>query len=230
MRIVCLGDSLTGPSPGTCYFESYLKWPDLLRVGLEAVFGADCVTVLNQGKAGEVSSGLRAALTERLLAHRPDFAVVWIGANNYANHAPKSAASDALARDLRDIIGQAKTAGIRVLLVQYPVPRAERKERVWTHADMGNDTIAAVALDTSSPVVDLRPAFAEAASRMPLSCLTSPVDGVHLHPGGEVLVARSILSKFRERGWPSAWPRLPDSQAACSRRMDTMNTEASRVF
>lgn len=206
MKIVCLGDSLTGPSPGARYRDSYLKWPDLVQIGCDAVFGCDRVRVLNHGKAGEVSSGLRAAWTRRVHVYAPQVVVLWIGGNNYAGAAPKAEVSDALAADIRAMLEQASAADIRVLLVQYPRPRATAMERVWTHLDAGNDTIAALAAELGVPVLDLRPAFDEAAQHVRPDDLADPVDGVHLRPGGEMVVAREVLAKLRALGWPTAWP------------------------
>lgn len=207
-KIICLGDSLTGPAPGADYLESYLKWPDLVQIGFDAAFGRGYARVINHGKAGEVSSGVCAALSERLLNHEPHIAVLWIGANNYAGNAPKAQASETLDADLRHILRRAETAGIRLLLVQYPVPRAKIMDRVWTYADAGNETIAAVAADAGVPVLGLRPVFEEAAKGMSLASLACPVDGVHLRPRGEILVAQAILEKLRTLGWPCAWPQM----------------------
>lgn len=206
VKLICLGDSLTGPAPGAGYLANYVKWPDMVQVGLDSVFGSGYAVVLNHGNAGEVSSGLRSALQKRLFCHRPHLAVLWIGANNYAGKPPKAATSAALDEDLRYILRKAKAAGIRILLVQYPMPRAEIMEQVWVHADAGNETVARVAVDTGTPVLDLRPAFKRAAETVPLASLTSPIDGVHLRPGGELVVAKAILAKLRDLGWPVAWP------------------------
>lgn len=206
--IVCLGDSLTGPEPGTRYLDKYLKWSDLLQVGVDAVFGQGAVQVLNQGKAGETSSGVLAALAERLLRHSPDVVVMLIGANNYGHNAPRVEASVALKADVHEIVRRAQLAGIRVLLLQYPVPRAEVMDKVWTHGDAGNPVIAEVAAEAAVPLLDLRPAFNEAAKSCSLASLASPVDGIHLNPGGEIVLARTVLAKLRALGWPTTWPGL----------------------
>ena len=208
MKLVCLGDSLTGPAPGTRYLDKYIKWSDLLQVGLDAVFGEGRVEVLNQGKAGESSSGVCASLEERLLRHFPDVVVLLIGANNFGHNAPRENASVRLRADLREIVRRAQAAGIRVLLLQYPVPRAEMMDKVWTHGDAGNPVVAEVAAETGTPLVDLRPVFAEAAKTCSLASLASPVDGIHLNPGGEIVLARAVLAKLRALGWPATWPVL----------------------
>lgn len=206
-KLICLGDSLTGPAPGAGYLANYIKWSDLVQVGFDAAFGSGYATVLNQGRAGDRSADLRIELSKRLLKYRPHLAVIWIGANNYAGNPPKAPTSVAFEADLRYILEKAKAARIRVLLVQYPVPRAEIMEQVWLHADAGNETIAHVAADTGTPVLELGSAFSRAAATVPLASLTSPIDGVHLRPGGEVVVAKAILAKLRDLEWPVAWPQ-----------------------
>ena len=206
MKIVCLGDSLTGPTPGARYLDKYIKWSDLLQVGLDAVFGEGSVEVLNQGKAGDTSSGVCAALEERLLGHSPDVVVVLIGANNFGHNAPRLEAAVKLKADVHEIVKRAQQAGIRVLLLQYPVPRAEVMDKVWTHGDAGNPVVAEVSVETGVPLLDLRPAFDAAAKACSLASLASPVDGIHLNPGGEIVLARAVLSKLRALGWPAAWP------------------------
>ena len=208
MKIVCLGDSLTGPAPGARYLDKYIKWSDLLQIGLDAVFGERRIEVVNQGKAGETSAGVCAALEERLLRHTPDVVIVLIGANNFGHNAPRLEASVKLKADVHEIVKRAQQAGIRVLLLQYPVPRAEMMDKVWTHGDAGNPVVAEVAVETETPMVDLRPAFDEAAKTCSLASLASPVDGIHLNPGGEVVLARTVLAKLRALGWPTTWPRV----------------------
>ncbi len=206
MKIVCLGDSLTGPTPGARYLDKYIKWSDLLQIGLDAAFGEGRIEVVNQGKAGETSAGVCAALEERLLRHSPDVVVLLIGANNFGHNAPREEASVRLRADLREIVRCAQAAGIRVLLLQYPVPRAEVMDKVWTHCDAGNPVADEVAAETGVSVLNLRTAFDEAAKTCSLASLASPVDGIHLNPGGEIVLARTVLAKLRALGWPATWP------------------------
>jgi len=204
--IICLGDSLTGPVPGQRYLDKYIKWADLLQVGLDAVFGGGHVAVLNQGKAGDPSSRVLAALDERLLRHKPDVAVVLIGANNYGHNAPRDEAGVLFKADLLAIVQRAQAAGIHVLLLQYPKPRAAVMDKVWIHGDYGNAVVADVAATTGAALLALAPFFDEAAKTQPLAELASAVDGVHLNPGGEIVLARAVLEKLRTLDWPRPWP------------------------
>ncbi len=206
IKIVCLGDSITGPGDGKAYLDKYVKWSDLLQFGLGASLGFNRVEVLNRGVAGDTSSGVLRHLDERLLQAQPDIVVILIGTNNFDKNADKAEASRTFKTDLTDIVAQAKTAGIKVLLLQYPTPRAENMEKVWVHGDAGNPVIEEVARETGCPVLNLKGAFDTAAQTLSLACLASPVDGIHLSPGGELVLAKAVLEKLVSLGWTAAEP------------------------
>lgn len=201
MKIVCLGDSLTGPAPSKPYLHQYLKWTDLVQFGLESQLGAGSVNVINQGKAGDTSTGALRELPARLLSHQPDIAIVLLGANDYSpqNRTEQTAAQ--FRENLTQIVRQAETAQIRVLLLEYFPPRATNMEKVWTHGDQVNPVIAEVAAAESVPLLNLSPAFERAAQTQPLEELTNPVDGIHLNPGGEIVLATAVVQKLNELGW-----------------------------
>jgi lysophospholipase L1-like esterase len=184
MKLVCVGDSITGPSPGLAYLDKYMKWSDLVQVGLGAVFGIGRIQVLNQAQAGGDSADLVASLDDRLLRHHPDCAVLLIGGNNYGNNTPPAEAAAQLTVDLREIVARAHAAEIRILLMQYATPRAADMSGAWKRLNAGNPVIAAVAREKGAPILDLAPAFDEAARHVPLTTLANVVDGVHLNPGG----------------------------------------------
>ena len=212
LKVVCLGDSLTGPSPGQTYLDQYIKWSDLLQLALESALGSSRVEVINQGSAGDTSSGVLQHLQERLLQWQPNLAVILIGTNNFAKDRASSASdaqvSAGLKEDLKQIVGAAKKAGIRVLLLQYPDPRAQNMEKVWVHGNKGNPVIAQVGREEGVPVLDLKPHFDAAAQTQSLACLASPTDGVHLNPGGELVLTRAVIEKLRSLGWIPA-PVVP---------------------
>jgi len=209
LKVVCLGDSLTGPSPGETYLDKYIKWADLLQLALESALGRGRVEVLNQGKAGDTSAGVLQHLDERLLRWQPDLTVIMISANNFSkDHAGDASDAEVSARfkeDLKEIVGRAKGAGIRVLLLQYPDPKAENMEKVWTHGNKGNPVIAEVGREEDVPVISLKSEFDAAAQKQPLACLASPVDGIHLNPGGELVLTRAVVEKLRALGWIPAF-------------------------
>jgi len=203
LKVVCLGDSITGPRPNVRYLDKYIKWPDLLEVALEAQLGAGQAQVVNRGHAGDNAAGALARLEEQVIALKPDLVVILIGGNNFAAKESESAKSNQLHNDLSAIVAKLQTAGGRILLLQYPEPKADNMEKVWTHLDDGNPVIAAVAQERKVPTLALAPAFAAAAQSHPQAELTSIVDGVHLNPYGEVVLAKAVFFKLKELGWLS---------------------------
>ena len=222
LRIVCFGDSITGCHPGQPYRHLYLKWCDLLELMLEARLGQGAVSVVNAGHAGDATFPLRgcpgalARLQPQVLDEHPDVVVVLLGANNLAPDdgaaSPRDAKSlGAAQRRLRgDLvrIGRAiLDSGARLLLLQYPLPRAADPQTAWSHHAHANDPIAEAARELGVPCVPLEPAFAEAErSGIPREALADPVDGVHLRPEGERAVARAVFAALVQPDSPGVEP------------------------
>jgi lysophospholipase L1-like esterase len=201
LRLVCLGDSITGPRPGVRYLHLYVKWCDLLQLVLETHLGVGQVEVLNHGFAGNTSSQALPRVDDEVVPIKPDIVIVLIGANNFGNHADPHAAGDRLRDDLIVLLTKLKKIESKILLLQYPDPRAEDMGEVWTHVNAGNPVIAEVARVEKVPTLELAPAFREAAASHSLAELASPVDGVHLNPYGEVVVARTVFFELQSLGW-----------------------------
>jgi acyl-CoA thioesterase I len=202
LHVVCLGDSITGPIPGTHYLDHYAKYADLLQFVLETHLGAGNATVTNCGYAGNTSAQALARVDTQVLPVKPDIVTVLIGGNDFGDQSPdRKPINDRLRQNLTAIVEKCKAAGAKVLLLQYADPKADDMSKVWTHLNEGNPVIAEIAKAESVPTLELAPAFREAAKTHPLAELASPIDGVHLNPGGEIVVARAIFFKFQELGW-----------------------------
>jgi lysophospholipase L1-like esterase len=203
LRIVCLGDSITGPMPGMRYLDHYAKYADLLQFALETHLGAGNVTVTNCGFAGNSSAQALARVDGEVLPLKPAIVVVLIGGNDFGGGADRKQVSDRLRQNLTSIVDKVKQAGGKVLLLQYADPKAADMSKVWTHLNAGNAVIASVAQAEGVPTLALAPAFNDAARTHPLAELASPIDGVHLNPYGEIVAARAIFFEFQKLGWIS---------------------------
>lgn len=201
--IVCLGDSLTGPHRDTGYLAHYAKYPDLLQFALETHLGVGKLKVVNRGCAGNTSTQALARVDAEVVPLKPNIVIVLIGGNDYARQTDLPRAADVLRQNLRAIVGTVKRAGGRILLLQYPDPKAENMAQVWTLLNAGNPVIAEAAREENVPTLELAPAFRAAAQTHPWAELASPIDGVHLNPYGEIVVARTIFFKLQELGWIS---------------------------
>jgi lysophospholipase L1-like esterase len=209
LRVVCLGDSITGPgpvdsNPGTPperpYLNQYAKYADLLQLVLETHLGAGNVEVFNRGWAGNTSSQALARVDSSVVPLHPQIVTVLIGGNDFGGGV-NDAAMKQLHTNLTAIVDKLKKAGARVLLMEYATPRADDMTNVWTHLNAGNPLIAQVAKEENVPTLELAPAFDAAAKTHPLAELASPHDGVHYNPYGEIVTARAIYFRLRELGW-----------------------------
>ena len=208
LRLVAFGDSITGDRPGIAYRHQYIKWSDILQGMLEVRVGMGKAEVLNMGFSGDrtFQAGDRPGAVNRvdsnILAQKPDIVVMLIGGNNMGmrNREPMELAEQTR-EELTRMVREVKEAGIKVLLLQYAEPKAENMEKVWTHLDDVNPIIAEVAEAEGVPTLALQPFFASAAETLPIHALLNPVDGVHLQPYGELVVARAVAAKLVELGW-----------------------------
>lgn len=212
--IVCLGDSITGPRPGQAYLHQYVKWSDLLQLAIENRSGIGSVQVHNRGWAGDTSSappgaeppGALSRLQRDVLDLAPHICVMLMGGNNFAVLKQKPglrAQVEATWRaDLTELVGRMGAAGIKVLLLQYHLPRAADPATAWDAHNGGDAITAAVAAERGLPLLALEPAFAAAVAAGATSeSLLNPIDGVHLNPLGEVIIARAVAAKLRALGW-----------------------------
>jgi lysophospholipase L1-like esterase len=206
-RVVCFGDSITGDRPRKPYLHQYLKFADVLQAMIEARAGVGSAAVLNRGWAGDATfpkpgqgmPGAVARLKEDVIDERPDVAVILIGGNDAGS---KQVTPEQTRENLRAIARSLKEAGVRAVFLQYAVLlNPEKPDKAWTHLASNNATIAAVAEEFGFPTLALQPAFDAASKVQPLGELVNLTDGVHLAPGGELLVAKAVYAKLSELNW-----------------------------
>ena len=198
MKIAFLGDSLTEGWPGAAYL------PRLARryPGHE---------LLNLGRAGDTVGALLARLRATALAPA-DLAFVWAGANDAvmsawdAEEAGGWGWSERLARLRSDYQALLEWAAARAPIVVCVRPLVlEAGGSLWeAHAAEIGDVVAEVAGGVGAArTLDLRPAFAAAASRGGGPFTT---DGVHLTDAGADVVAAAFGAAIEdiERGGPAA--------------------------
>jgi len=211
MRIVFFGDSITGYRPGEPYQGQYLKFADLVGLMAEARRGVGTVTTINSGYAGDATyarpeHGMPGAVNRvesDVLKHKPDVVVMLIGGNDKVGTDEDRKRT---AKHLDAMVKQITDAGVRLLVLQYPpaTPADEHKEEGWYHIPAKNDLIAAAAKKYRAPTLDLSAAVNDALKTYPSTDLFNPVDGVHLHPRGEMVFARAIFTKLDELKWLDA--------------------------
>lgn len=198
LRVVCFGDSITGPRPGMQYLDQYVKFSDLLGLMLEARLGAGPV-VLNKGWAGETAVEARERVQSDVINEGAEIAIIQFGGNDMDRYGPNNPKTR---ESLTAIYSELQAAGIKVLALQYHlVINPDGPKMEWRHLKVSNDMIASIAESLDVPFLDMETPMNAAGLKQPLSELANPVDGVHLNPGGELVYARTIFAKLDQLGW-----------------------------
>lgn len=215
MKLVCLGDSITG-QPN---LRLFLKYSFILDCMFEARLGPGAVEVVNRGIAGDTTMGALRRLQGDVIDQRPDIVTILLGGNDGCQKLDPAQTR----ANLVEIVRKIKAIGAKVLLMQYHcLPNPEHPETAWTLLQANNALIAEVAnaeavpcLDLSSPLsAALETTTWELAGRddatgiadwrltpITQSHLASDIDGVHLNPAGELVIARTVFAKLLSLGW-----------------------------
>lgn len=108
VRIVCIGDSITG-----VYYHSggMRAYPEMLQIALQKLHPKAKVTVRNAGISGDTSKGGLARLERDVLAHKPHLVTVMFGMNDLV----RVPVADFVA-NMRQIIQRCRDAGAEVVL------------------------------------------------------------------------------------------------------------------
>jgi acyl-CoA thioesterase-1 len=171
-RVVFLGDSL----PAALGLAQDEAFPAVVAAAL-GERGRPIVAV-TAGVSGDTSAGGRARL-DWILRQDPDVLVVGLGANDGLRGQP----IDGIERNLRVIVGDARSAGARVLLLGMQLPPSYGGDYARGFADVYVDL--ARRLD-----VELVPFLLEGVAADP--ALNQP-DGIHPTAEGQRRVAENVL-------------------------------------
>ncbi|MFA6291326.1 MAG: acetylxylan esterase [Victivallales bacterium] len=203
LKIVCLGDSITGKSD----LSSYLKWSHIIELML-LPGAAESAVVVNRGIGGDTTAGVLKRLKSDVLDIRPDIVVLLIGGNDAGQKIPR----ETVEKNLDLIMGDIVSAGVKLLALQYHViPNPENPETAWKYLDSNNDLVAAAAARSGAALLDMAAPMREAAKNRPVKELVNVRDGVHLNPGGELVFAAEVFKKLKALGWiPESSHRMTD--------------------
>ena len=159
------------------------------------------VEIFGAGISGNKVPDLQKRLEKDVLAKKPTLVVIYIGINDVwhgENDPTKGTSKDKFEAGLKEIIGDIKKSGARVVLCTLTVI-GEKKggaNKLDTQLDEYAGISRKVAADTGSKLCDLRKAFVDHLAKnnpddKEKGVLTS--DRVHLNEAGNKLVAETIL-------------------------------------
>ena len=108
VRIVCIGDSITG----VYYHSGGLRaYPEMLHIALQKLRPKASITVRNAGISGDTSRGGLARLERDVLAHKPHLVTIMFGMNDLVR-----APAAGFIGNMRQIIQRCRAAGAEVVL------------------------------------------------------------------------------------------------------------------
>jgi acyl-CoA thioesterase-1 len=197
-RIVCLGDSITqaGEAPG-----GYV-W--LIRRYLTTLYPN--IEVINAGISGHKSTDMLERFQRDVLDRKPDLVTISVGVNDvwhgfYDNHplgdGPRGVNLDDYRKNVEAMVQRATAAGARVVVLSTTVIHEELENRENAKLVGYNAALREIArkhnasfVDFQKPFQSLIKAYRSTGARDNL--LT--VDGVHMNPLGNKVMAHTVLS------------------------------------
>lgn len=195
MKVICLGDSITGQSQ----LHLYLKWSHILDLMFEAKYGPGKVMVQNHGMGGDTTQGVLNRLDSGVIAEKPGMVVLLIGGNDAAQPGFDPAQTMA---NYSLILERLQQAGAKVLCLQYAMLVDDANPgAAWVTLDDNNELIAQVAAQHGCPVLAMQPLMLAALKDHPVGELVAEDDRVHLHPRGELIFASAVFHKIEELEW-----------------------------
>ncbi len=171
LRVVVLGDSLTAGLG----LEAAEAYPARLEESLRRRGFA--VEVVNAGVSGDTSAGGLARL-DWILAQRPDVLIVELGVNDGLRGLPPEHTE----ANLREIVGRARSAGVRILFAGMRLPPSYGAEYVTAFEAI----FPQLARELDVPIVPFL--LAGVAGRPELN----QPDGVHPTAAGHARIAETV--------------------------------------
>jgi lysophospholipase L1-like esterase len=194
-RIVFFGDSITAGAGTTNGFIS------LIKNSVQAAHPDWGLEMINAGQSGNKVADLQARLQVGVLDKKPSIVFIYIGVNDVGHWTARrrvGTTKDKYESGLKEIVGKIKAAAAQVVLCT-PSVIGEKTDGTNRNDKMMEEYCAIsrrVATETQVFLVDLRTAFkdylkAHNSENQEKGIFT--IDGVHLSPAGNNLVAEQML-------------------------------------
>ena len=183
VRIVCIGDSITG----VYYHSGGLRaYPEMLQIALQKIHPQAQVTVRNAGISGDTTTGGLKRLDRDVLAHKPHLVTIMFGMNDLV----RTPMAD-FQNNLREIIRRCRAIGAEVVLcTQNSI--VESPQRPGAKLAEFTQAIRDIAKAESLPVADCFAAFEAVHARDALEWNLLLSDPIHPNMAGHKLFAETI--------------------------------------
>ena len=183
VRIVCIGDSITG-----VYYHSgsVRAYPEMLQVALQKLHPKASITVRNAGISGDTSKGGLARLERDVLAHKPHLVTIMFGMNDLV----RVPVAD-FVKNMREIIKRCRDAGAEVVLcTQNSI--VDSPQRPVAKLAEYSQAIRDLAKAESLGVADCNAAFEAVREKDQLDWNLLLSDAIHPNMDGHKLFAETI--------------------------------------
>lgn len=205
-----LGDSIT--QFGAASSGGYVR---LVESGLAAI--GCTVKVIPAGISGHKSNQMRERLDKDVLSKKPDWMTLSCGVNDVW-HGANGVPLDAYKVNITDIVDRCEKAGVKVMIltateIGLPVDNPNN-----TKLKAYNEFLRQLAAERKLPIADL---FADMVAQQDADKAAKvkrslTVDGVHMNPYGNLMMARGVLRAFglddaQMAKVEAAWQALPDA-------------------
>jgi lysophospholipase L1-like esterase len=202
VKIVCLGDSVTGVYYHTGGRRAYTA---MVGVALDGAFPKARVTAINAGISGNTTADGLKRLQKDVLAHKPDLVTVMFGLNDMVRVPIPD-----FKVNLGQIIQRCRGVGAEVLLCTPNSVIDTSNRRIATLVDYC-DAIHEVARKHQVPVCDVHATYEALRSRDPVAWRLLLSDEIHPNMDGHKLIAETICLAItgEDVSLETAGPPLP---------------------
>jgi lysophospholipase L1-like esterase len=183
VRIVCIGDSITG----VYYHSGGLRaYPEMVQIALQKIHPQAQITVRNAGISGDTTTGGLKRLERDVLAYKPHLVTVMFGMNDLV----RTPVVD-FQNNLREIIRRCRAIDAEVVLcTQNSI--VESPQRPGAKLAEFTQAIRHIAKAESLPVADCFAAFESVHSMDALEWNLLLSDPIHPNMAGHKLFAETI--------------------------------------
>ena len=190
VRIVCIGDSITG-----VYYHSGGRraYPEMLQIALQKLHPKATITVRNAGISGDTSKGGLARLERDVLAHKPHLVTVMFGMNDLV----RVPVADFVA-NMKQIIQRCRAAGAEVVLCTQNSIVNSPQRPVAKLAEY-SQAIRDLAKIESLSLADCHAAFETVRAKDELEWNLLLSDAIHPNMSGHKLFAESISKTITDK-------------------------------
>ena len=183
VRIVCIGDSITG-----IYYHSggLRAYPEMLQIALQKIHPQAQITIRNAGISGDTTTRGLLRLERDVLAHKPHLVTIMFGMNDLV----RTPVAD-FQNNLREIIRQCRAIDAEVILCTQNSVVENPK---WPPAKVAEFTqaIRDIAKAESLPVADCYAAVESIHEKDALEWTLLLSDRIHPNMAGHKLFAETI--------------------------------------